>query len=129
MPMSMIRLNFIQPGVEPTEMARRYQAGLEMVELADSTASPWSPSRSTTGPTTAGARRRWSPPALSSGAAKNLGITISALLVPFHDPLRIAEDIAVLDLLGRAPGDRRRPRATGPRSTPPTARPGRTGAS
>ncbi len=32
------------------------------------------------------------------GASQNLQITISALLVPLHDPLRIAEDIAVLDL-------------------------------
>jgi len=32
------------------------------------------------------------------GASTNLQITISALLVPLHDPLRLAEDIAVLDL-------------------------------
>src|SRR5204863_1916207 len=32
------------------------------------------------------------------GRASTLSVTISALLTPLHDPLRIAEDIAVLDL-------------------------------
>ena len=32
------------------------------------------------------------------GRAQNISVTISALLTPLHDPLRIAEDIAVLDL-------------------------------
>ena len=32
------------------------------------------------------------------GRTKNVAVTISALLTPLHDPLRIAEDIAVLDL-------------------------------
>jgi len=32
---------------------------------------------------------------------KAIGITLSALLVPYHDPLRLAEDIAVIDNLSR----------------------------
>jgi hypothetical protein len=33
--MSAIRLNFIQPGLDRAEMASRYQAALDMIELAD----------------------------------------------------------------------------------------------
>ena len=33
------------------------------------------------------------------GATKNLFCSISALLLPLHDPLRVAEDVAALDLL------------------------------
>ena len=36
------------------------------------------------------------------GATRNLFCSVSALLLPLHDPLRVAEDIAALDLL--APG-------------------------
>ena len=36
------------------------------------------------------------------GATDNLMCTLSALLVPYHDPLRLAEDIATIDLM--APG-------------------------
>ncbi len=50
-----------------------------------------------------GADNGWSPAPLVTaglvfGRAKHLGVTISAVLVPLHDPLRLAEDIAVLDL-------------------------------
>jgi|TARA_B100001105_G_scaffold136614_1_gene109511 alkanesulfonate monooxygenase SsuD/methylene tetrahydromethanopterin reductase-like flavin-dependent oxidoreductase (luciferase family) len=36
------------------------------------------------------------------GATRNLFCSVSALLLPLHDPLRVAEDVAALDLL--APG-------------------------
>src|SRR4051812_39767892 len=34
------------------------------------------------------------------GRTRNVAVTIAALLVPLYDPLRLAEDIAVLDLAG-----------------------------
>jgi alkanesulfonate monooxygenase SsuD/methylene tetrahydromethanopterin reductase-like flavin-dependent oxidoreductase (luciferase family) len=50
-----------------------------------------------------GAENGWSPSPLVMaglvfGRTQKIMATISALLVPLHDPLRIAEDIAVLDL-------------------------------
>lgn len=38
--------------------------------------------------------------AMVIGATQRLGVAISALLLPLHDPLRVAEDLAVLDLAG-----------------------------
>jgi len=32
---AIMRLNFIQPGLEPTEMSARYKAGLDMAKFAD----------------------------------------------------------------------------------------------
>ncbi len=33
------------------------------------------------------------------GATRRIAVTVSAIIEPLHDPLRLAEDIAVLDLL------------------------------
>ena len=33
------------------------------------------------------------------GATRRIAVTVSAIIGPLHDPLRLAEDIAVLDLL------------------------------
>jgi len=99
MVMAMMRFNQVQPGLEPKAMASRYQAtldlaeygekhGFSMVTLAEHHGAPdgWSPS-----------------PLITAGAifgrTKTIAVNLSALLVPLHDPLRIAEDIAVLDLL------------------------------
>ena len=35
MPVAIMRLNFIQPGLEPNEMSARYKAGIDMAEWAD----------------------------------------------------------------------------------------------
>src|ERR687893_2814439 len=36
-----------------------------------------------------------------AGRTEHITITIGALLLPLHDPVRVAEDLAVLDLLSR----------------------------
>lgn len=102
MPTAIMRLNFIQPGIEPKEMSARYQAGLEMATWADDHGF-----MAVSQEEHHGVPNGWSPsPLIGAGAilsrTKNLAVSISALLVPLHDPLRIAEDIAVLDLM--APG-------------------------
>jgi len=98
MVMSIARFNCVQPGVEPQEMAKRYQAFVDMAEYADQHGFAM-----ITLEEHHGAENGWSPSPLVMaglvfGRCKNIGISLSALLVPLHDPLRIAEDLAVLDL-------------------------------
>jgi alkanesulfonate monooxygenase SsuD/methylene tetrahydromethanopterin reductase-like flavin-dependent oxidoreductase (luciferase family) len=98
MVMTSARFNLVQPGVEPNEMSDRYRAMLDMVELMDRSGMTMVSLEEHHG-----APDGWSPAPLATaglifGRARNMGITISAVLVPLHDPLRLAEDIAVLDL-------------------------------
>ena len=96
---TMLRFNCIQPGLEPNEMHRRYNAMLDMAQFLDELGGGF-----VTLEEHHGADNGWSPsPLVMAGAVfgrtKNVSISLSALLVPLHDPLRIAEDIAVLDLI------------------------------
>jgi alkanesulfonate monooxygenase SsuD/methylene tetrahydromethanopterin reductase-like flavin-dependent oxidoreductase (luciferase family) len=98
MPYSVVRFNCIQPGLEPVEMAARYQAFVDMAGYADEAGL-----QSISLEEHHGAENGWSPSPLVMaglvfGRTKAIMVSISALLVPLHDPLRIAEDIAVLDL-------------------------------
>src|SRR3954454_9533383 len=98
MPYAVVRFNCIQPGLEPVEMSARYQAFVDMAGYADEHGL-----QAISLEEHHGAANGWSPSplvmaGLAFGRTKRLQITISALLVPLHDPLRIAEDIAVLDL-------------------------------
>jgi alkanesulfonate monooxygenase SsuD/methylene tetrahydromethanopterin reductase-like flavin-dependent oxidoreductase (luciferase family) len=100
MPISVIRLNLVEPGATPASLAARYRAALEMAAYADEhgittvqteehhgVADNWLPSPFVFAGAVLGATRR-------------LAVTVSAAIGPLHDPLRLAEDIAVLDLLG-----------------------------
>jgi len=98
MVMTAVRFNCIQPGLEPQQMAARYQAFVDMAAYADERGGSM-----ITLEEHHGAENGWSPSPLVMaglvfGRTKNLGATISALLLPLHDPLRVAEDVAVLDL-------------------------------
>ena len=98
MVMTAVRFNCIQPGLEPKQMSARYQAFVDMAGYADERGGSM-----VTLEEHHGAEDGWSPSplvmaALVFGRAKTLGVTISALLLPLHDPLRVAEDVAVLDL-------------------------------
>lgn len=95
---TVMRFNMVMPELDRAENSRRHQAMLEMCRYADASGI--------TGISLEehhGAANGWSssPLVLAGlifGASQQLQITISALLVPLHDPLRLAEDIAVLDL-------------------------------
>src|SRR6478609_9394580 len=97
MVMTAARFNCIQPGLEPNEMSARYRAFVEMAGYAEANGFAM-----LTLEEHHGADNGWSPSPLIMaglifGATKNIGVNISALLLPLHDPIRGAEDIAVLD--------------------------------
>ena len=98
MVMTAVRFNCVQPGLDPRETSDRYRAFVDMAEYADRHGASM-----ITLEEHHGADDGWSPSPLVMaglvfGRTSTIGVTLSALLVPLHDPLRIAEDIAVLDL-------------------------------
>ncbi|MBM3692116.1 MAG: LLM class flavin-dependent oxidoreductase [Actinobacteria bacterium] len=97
MAMSAARFNCIQPGLEPSEMSARYRAFVDMAAHAEANGFSM-----ITLEEHHGADNGWSPSPLIMaglvfGRTQQIGVSISALLLPLHDPLRVAEDIAVLD--------------------------------
>jgi alkanesulfonate monooxygenase SsuD/methylene tetrahydromethanopterin reductase-like flavin-dependent oxidoreductase (luciferase family) len=96
-----LRFDFRNPEISGTAMADRYAAALDMAEWADRlgcvriTVSEHhgSPDGYLPSPI----------PMLAAMAARTTDVRflIAALIVPFHDPLRLAEDLIVLDNLSR----------------------------
>ncbi len=96
--LSVLRLNFVQQDLDPKRMSDRYRAGVEMAKYADENGF-----FSVSFEEHHGAFNGWSPTPLSNaalitGVTKNVRMIVQALLVPLHDPIRLAEQIAVLDL-------------------------------
>ncbi|MEG3629045.1 LLM class flavin-dependent oxidoreductase [Streptomyces poriticola] len=99
MPVTVVRFNLVEPSATRASLSARYRAALEMAAYADA--------RGVTTVQTEehhGAADNWlpSPFVLAGavlGATRRLTVTVSAAIGPLHDPLRLAEDIAVLDLL------------------------------
>lgn len=98
-PVTVLRCNLVDPAPTPATLSARYRAAVEMAAFADdrgftmvqteehhATTNGWIPSPLTFAGAVFGATRR-------------IGVTVSALITPLHDPLRLAEDIASLDLL------------------------------
>jgi len=96
-----MRFDFRNPPLAGTSMADRYAAALDMAEWADElgctviTVSEHhgSPDGYIPSPI----------PMLAAMAArtKNVRFMIAAVIVPFHDPLRLAEDMVVLDNISK----------------------------
>ncbi len=98
-PMTALRLNMTNVADPAARHADRYRAALDMAEYADShgftAVSAEEHHLAVTG---------WLPSPLILAAAiagrtRNVRISINALIVPLYDPVRLAEDIAVLDNL------------------------------
>ncbi len=98
----MMRLNFVHP--DPTDaeqMSDRYRAGIDLAEYADKNGFAMVSTEEHTA-TEIG----WSPTPLLTAAmilnrTQNLSVAITALLVPLHDPVRLAQQMAVIDLVSK----------------------------
>lgn len=100
-----LRFDFRNPEFAGTTMADRYAAALDIAEWADRLGC----TRITV------SEHHGSPdgylpspiPMLTAMAARttNVRFLIAALIAPFHDPLRLAEDMIVLDILSRGRAD------------------------
>ena len=96
-----LRFDFRNPAFAGTRMADRYAAALDMAEWADRLGCV----------NIAVSEHHGSPdgylpsplPMLAAMAARttNVRFLVAALIAPFHDPLRLAEDLVVLDNLSR----------------------------
>jgi alkanesulfonate monooxygenase SsuD/methylene tetrahydromethanopterin reductase-like flavin-dependent oxidoreductase (luciferase family) len=99
MPHAVIRFDLRQPGREPGEVQRAYATAVEMAEWADAkgfdlvvlSEHHGSPDGYLTSPLVLGA-------AIAARTTR-IPINVAALLVPLHDPIRLAEDITALDLI------------------------------
>ncbi|MEU0056195.1 LLM class flavin-dependent oxidoreductase [Streptomyces sp. NPDC006334] len=99
MPVTVVRFNLVAPGASPAELGARYRAALEMAAYADEHGITMVQTEEHHG-----VENNWLPsPFVFAGAVlgatRRLAVTVSAVIGPLHDPLRLAEDIAVLDLL------------------------------
>jgi alkanesulfonate monooxygenase SsuD/methylene tetrahydromethanopterin reductase-like flavin-dependent oxidoreductase (luciferase family) len=99
MAVTVVRFNLVEPGATPASLSARYRAAVEMAAYADD--------RGITTVQTEehhGAVNNWLPSPFAFagavfGGTRRIAVTVSAVIGPLHDPLRLAEDIAVLDLL------------------------------
>ncbi|MGN5380325.1 LLM class flavin-dependent oxidoreductase [Streptomyces lasalocidi] len=99
MPVTVVRFNLVAPGATPAALSARYRAALEMAAYADEHGVATVQTEEHHG-----AGNNWLPSPFAFagavfGATRNIAVTVSAVIGPLYDPLRLAEEIAVLDLL------------------------------
>ncbi|MEV0094190.1 LLM class flavin-dependent oxidoreductase [Streptomyces sp. NPDC050738] len=99
MAFSVVRFNLVDPDATPETLSARYRAALDMASYADTHAVDTLQTEEHHGAT-----NNWLPSPLAFagaifGATKRIAVTVSAVIGPLYDPLRLAEEIAVLDLL------------------------------
>ncbi|MGW0365433.1 LLM class flavin-dependent oxidoreductase [Streptomyces sp. NPDC002990] len=100
MPVTVARFNLVDPNGTPESLSARYRAALEMAKYADDRGVDTVQTEEHHG-----ADDNWLPSPLAFagavlGATRRIAVTVSAVIGPLYDPLKLAEDIAVLDLLG-----------------------------
>ncbi|MDH6453165.1 MULTISPECIES: LLM class flavin-dependent oxidoreductase [unclassified Streptomyces] len=99
MPVTVVRFNLVEPGATPASLSARYRAALDMAAYADEHGISTVQTEEHHG-----VDNNWLPSPFAFagavfGATRRIAVTVSAVIGPLHDPLRLAEEIAVLDLL------------------------------
>ncbi|MFF9066815.1 LLM class flavin-dependent oxidoreductase [Streptomyces sp. NPDC014891] len=99
MPFTVVRFNLVDPRATPESLSARYRAAVEMAAFADAHGVDTVQTEEHHG-----VANNWLPSPFAFagavfGATRRIAVTVSAIIGPLHDPLRLAEDIAVLDLL------------------------------
>lgn len=93
-----LRFNFAQPAVDPAALSDRYRAAIEMTAYAETHGFAF-----VTLDEHHGVDDGWLPApfvaaGLLLGATQRIRVELLAALLPLHEPIRVAEDLAVLDL-------------------------------
>ena len=99
MPLSVIRFDYRTPGMTPAEASRVYRTSLDMAAWAEEKGFDMVVLSEHHGAEDGFCPSPLVAAAAVAGRTSTIGINVAALLVPLHDPIRLAEDIAVLDLL------------------------------
>jgi len=94
-----LRFDLRNPPAAGTTMAERYQAALDMAEWADSLGFAAIILSEHHGSDDGYLPSPLTMAAAMAGRTRRIRITVSALVAPFYDPLRLAEDAAVVDNL------------------------------
>ncbi|MGG8408461.1 LLM class flavin-dependent oxidoreductase [Streptomyces sp. 12297] len=99
MPVTVARFNLVDPHGTPESLSARYRAAVEMAAYADDRGIDTVQTEEHHG-----AADNWLPSPFAFagavfGATRRIAVTVSAIIGPLYDPLRAAEDIAVLDLI------------------------------
>ncbi|MEV5943750.1 LLM class flavin-dependent oxidoreductase [Streptomyces sp. NPDC051994] len=99
MPFTVVRMNLVDPHATGQSLSARYRAALEMAAYADDRGIDTVQTEEHHG-----ADNNWLPSPFTFagavfGATRRLAVTVSAIIGPLYDPLRLAEDVAVLDLV------------------------------
>jgi alkanesulfonate monooxygenase SsuD/methylene tetrahydromethanopterin reductase-like flavin-dependent oxidoreductase (luciferase family) len=94
-----LRFDLRNPAFSGIAMADRYQALLEMAEWADERGCLYISVSEHHGSDDGYLPSPLTMVAAIAARTKNVRIGINALIAPFYDPLRLAEDVAVVDLL------------------------------
>ena len=99
--LTVLRFNFASPQGEPRAQGKLISAALELAQWGESRGSPWSASMSITRPGRDGAAIPIMAAAMFLARTERLIASVDCALGPLWNPVRLAEDIALVDNMSR----------------------------